>query len=45
VFGPELIILDPYEEFTVITLSGGVPKKEAQIMNLSLLLGPDFMTD
>ena len=29
VFGPELIILEPYEEFTVLTLSGGVPKKEA----------------
>lgn len=26
VFGPELIMLEPYEEFTLITLSGGQPK-------------------
>ena len=38
-------MLDPYEDFTVISLSGGIPKKEAQISTLSLLLGPDFMTD
>lgn len=28
VFGPELIMLEPYEEFSLITLSGGTPKKE-----------------
>jgi major vault protein len=28
VFGPELIMLEPYEEFTLITLSGGQPKEE-----------------
>lgn len=28
VFGPELIMLEPYEEFTLITLSGGQPKQE-----------------
>lgn len=28
VFGPELIMLEPYEEFTMITLSGGSPKLE-----------------
>lgn len=38
-------MLEPYEEFTLITLSGGQPKKENQIKSLSLLLGPDFMTD
>lgn len=26
VFGPELIMLEPYEEFSLITLSGGQPK-------------------
>jgi major vault protein len=31
VFGPELIMLEPYEEFTLITLSGGQPKQENQI--------------
>jgi len=45
VFGPELIMLEPYEEFTLITLSGGQPKQENQIKTLALLLGPDFMTD
>jgi major vault protein len=38
-------MLEPYEEFTMITLSGGAPKLENQIKTLSLLLGPDFMTD
>ncbi len=45
VFGPSLLILGPYEDFTVISLSGGRPKKEAQIKTLALQLGPDFMTD
>ena len=40
-----MILLNPYEEITVLTLSGGIPKKEAQIKNLALLLGPDFMQD
>jgi len=45
VFGPSLLILGPYEEFTVINLSGGRPKKENLIKTLALQLGPDFMTD
>lgn len=45
VFGPELIMLEPYEEISLIQLSGGLPKRENIIKNLSLLLGPDFMTD
>lgn len=45
VFGPSLLILGPYEEFTVINLSGGKPKKEGLIKTLALQLGPDFMTD
>lgn len=45
VFGPELIKLAPHEEFTVFSLSGKRPKKENQIKNLAILLGPDFMTD
>jgi major vault protein len=28
IFGPELIMLEPYEELTVVTLSGGAPKVE-----------------
>lgn len=45
VFGPGLVMLGPDEEFTVLSLSGGTPKKQDQIKTLCLLLGPDFMTD
>jgi len=45
VFGPELIMLEPFEELTVLRLSGGMPKEEDCIRNVALLLGPDFMTD
>lgn len=45
VFGPDLVMLGPDEHFTVISLSGGKPKKPNTIKTLSLLLGPDFMTD
>jgi len=45
VFGPELVMLGPEEQFTVMSLSGDVPKRPNVIKSLSLLLGPDFMTD
>jgi len=45
VFGPDLVMLEPEEEFTVLSLSGGVPKQANKIKSLALLLGPDFMTD
>jgi major vault protein len=45
VFGPGLVMLHPDEHFTVLSLSGGKPKKPHQIKALALLLGPDFMTD
>jgi len=45
VFGPELVMLKVNEEFTVLTLSGGVPKVQNKIKSLALLLGPDFTTD
>jgi len=38
-------MLEPYEEITLITLSGGQPKVENQIKSLAVLLGPDFMVD
>jgi major vault protein len=28
IFGPELVMLQPYEDFTLIRLSGGLPKQE-----------------
>jgi major vault protein len=45
IFGPELIMLSPDEQFTVLNLSGDTPKRSGVITSLSLLLGPDFMTD
>lgn len=45
VFGPDLVLLGPDEHFTVLSLSGGRPKKGGQLKALALLLGPDFMTD
>lgn len=45
VFGPELVMLEPDEEFTQLSLSGGKPKKPNTIKCLCLLLGPDFCTD
>jgi major vault protein len=45
IFGPELIMLGPDEQFTVLRLSGDTPKRADVIKSLSLLLGPDFMTD
>ena len=44
-FGPNLVMLEPDEQFTQISLSGGKPKKPNVIRALSLLLGPDFCTD
>ena len=45
VFGPNLVMLGPDDEVTVLSLSGGVPKEPHRIKSLILLLGPDFMTD
>jgi major vault protein len=45
VFGPELVMLGPEEQFTQLSLSGGKPKKPNVISALCLLLGPDFCTD
>jgi len=45
VFGPDLVMLGPDEQFTVLSLSGDVPKTPGKIQALALLLGPDFTTD
>lgn len=45
VFGPELVMLGPDEQFTKLSLSGGKPKQPNVIKCLCLLLGPDFCTD
>ncbi|XP_060111431.1 major vault protein [Heteronotia binoei] len=45
VFGPELVLLAPDEQFTVLSLSGGRPKRPHARRAICLLLGPDFCTD
>ena len=45
VFGPDLVMLEPDEQFTQLSLSGGKPKRPNVIKALCLLLGPDFCTD
>ena len=45
VFGPDRVMLHPDEKFTVLSLSGGIPKRENDYQSLSLRLGPDFMRD
>uniref|UniRef100_A0A665XDM0 Major vault protein n=1 Tax=Echeneis naucrates TaxID=173247 RepID=A0A665XDM0_ECHNA len=45
VFGPELVMLGPDEQFTVLSLSGDKPKRANVIKAVCLLLGPDFFTD
>ncbi|RMZ99421.1 major vault -like, partial [Brachionus plicatilis] len=45
VFGPNLVMLRPDEQFTQLSLSGGKPKIPNKIKSICLLLGPDFSTD
>lgn len=45
VFGPELIMLGPYEELSVFPLSGGYPVNEGKIRAISLELGPSQIRD
>jgi len=44
-FGPDLVMLMPDEQFSVLRLSGDKPKRPNIITSLNLQLGPDFMTD
>lgn len=45
VFGPDLVMLEPDEQFSIMSLSGGEPKRANAITSLALMLGPDFMND
>jgi len=45
VFGPDLVMLGPDEQFTILSLSGDKPKRPHVIKAIALQLGPDFMTD
>lgn len=44
-FGPDMVMLMPDEQFSVMSLSGDKPKRPNVIKSLALQLGPDFMTD
>ncbi|KAK7175039.1 hypothetical protein R3I93_002054 [Phoxinus phoxinus] len=44
-FGPEMVMLGPDEQFTILSLSGDKPKHPNVIKTICLLLGPDFCTD
>lgn len=45
IYGPDLVKLEPDEQFTVIYLSGGKPKRPGVIKTLHIGLGPDFFSD
>jgi len=45
VWGPDLVMLGPDEQFTILSLSGDKPKRPHVIKALGLQLGPDFMAD
>ncbi|XP_071485231.1 major vault protein-like [Diadema antillarum] len=45
VFGPDMVILGPHEDFNVLSLSAGKPKVENALKTICLMLGPDYITD
>ena len=45
VFGPDLVMLQPDEQFTVLSVSGDKPKIPNIVKSLQLFLGPDFSSD
>ena len=45
VFGPDLVMLKPDEQFTVLSLSGDKPKVPNIVRAIQLFLGPDFSSD
>ncbi|KAK7198059.1 major vault protein [Novymonas esmeraldas] len=45
VLGPNLVMLAPHEEFTVLSLSGSTPKVPNSLQSLQLFLGPRFSSD
>ena len=45
VFGPELVMLEPDEQFCLMSLSGKTPKVPGVIKTLYLSMGPTYTTD
>eukprot|EP00919_Chromeraceae_sp_WS-2016_P073972 GHVR01174979.1.p1 GENE.GHVR01174979.1~~GHVR01174979.1.p1 ORF type:complete len:844 (+),score=201.61 GHVR01174979.1:148-2679(+) len=45
IFGPDFVLLEPDESFTLLTLSGNTPKVPGVVKDLALILGPAFSTE
>lgn len=45
VFGPNMVMLQPDETFTMTSLSGKTPKVQGRIKTIHINLGPEFSTD
>ena len=45
VFGPDLVMLEPDEQFCLMSLSGNTPKVPGVIKTLYLSMGPTYTTD
>jgi len=45
IYGPDLVMLGPEEQFTLVSLSGDTPKRPHVLKILALQLGPRFSTD
>lgn len=45
VFGPSVLLLEPYERPFVMTIAGGTPKNTKRLKIWKIKLGPNFSTD
>lgn len=45
VYGPDIVMLKPWEIVVMLELSGGTPKRPKELLVAVKALGPDFMTD
>jgi len=45
IFGPDLVLLEPDEQFSLMSLSGKTPKIPGVIKTLYLTMGPTYTTD
>ena len=45
VFGPEIVLLGPDEQFTPVSIGVGESKGRESVLAIAVFLGPDFMTD
>ena len=45
IFGPNVVTLKPSEEFNVLSLSSGKPKRQHALRCLCVMLGPGYIGD